>query len=1056
MANLTVLTDDEPFDNIQRIASSAVIAPGDYWYCQESVEGIHEKREGSRFSFEAGSLYLLTRLEYFDGQLHSVVLLDDPASGTERGLLTLALLQQHFERRDNATAKRFREAQLAEIQGRVTAIQQEMAGALADPAVLQPVIEGELAKWEHEQAARAARAKQQAQDNYEGGAAEAPVAHLPAISRLSSSGRFDLTAAVTHRIGASDVAVFRHMALREGKIAEIRGTWIKNKVSDMARVLTQMAPFFSEHAAIGIARAHESLTLAEDVQKGLRSLRLYTGEGVTIETLATGASAPRDEPLTVFQRKLFMDEEFAVWTDVDRLFDYTHETEFFTALATNPSLQAQLIPAARGVLAMAVRRRNVDYSPKTIAAALEADARNTANKALFLLVRDGDNWHRVFSDEPSHELSPRLFPTRNEMDSIFQGLDGESIGFQDLRLTKRASEFDRKSLAYKRFLILACGLDHRKRLFGDFYPEGQALSFISQGFQKKFMRFVSDDDSDMMLGDSVGDVQQYIDHNHAQLVAGARLLVFGEELLQQCAAPGAFGKGRYTKDGTYYEKLVTSEHKALFLTVRRCKDDLVVDLPVQRINKVTYRGWQSKEIERPSFNVRVALNKLESEGLRYLVADIVSPDELRPYVYNRRSRAQHLNYLYGFKLAISHLEAEASATAGALRDLRERAEGVHCLAAALVGTAVRSAVQSWREHNSGERVLPRASDTTFKSLEAELAEVAYALNYALPAIEGQIAARGGELVRLMRGKRGALVAYYAQPEAERDLRIPDWEWVGRRVFSATGKPVSVAKQPQTFQSVWLPAGCILGEAELMRRPSPLLHPSPASRDLAKLTRSMDFVQDCTDALAGAFRGEHQGISDRAWLVLTHGKDAIAAIAGGRDSTLLLPLGVSTRGSGSGVVGVVVGLAPLLHFYGSDAQRGMLRQWQDAEAELRAKDFFNRSTKKPGVSAPVACTRLAFGSDRSAGAAKATLEQYHGGPWEASNSWNREDDQRMSLNACLAAFLASVPSKEESHWSSSRCMDPKEMWFPAGCFNEAGIPDIERYFPGYPAPEPTDG
>lgn len=77
-------------------------------------------------------------------------------------------------------------------------------------------------------------------------------------------------------------------------------------------------------------------------------------------------------------------------------------------------------------------------------------------------MRDGQNWYQVFSDEPSHELSPRLFPTRNEIDEVFRGYNGDEIGFEDLRFSHRTNAFDAKALAYKRFLILACGLDHSK------------------------------------------------------------------------------------------------------------------------------------------------------------------------------------------------------------------------------------------------------------------------------------------------------------------------------------------------------------------------------------------------------------------------------------------------------------------------------------------------------------------------------------------------------------------------------------------------------------------
>jgi hypothetical protein len=388
--------------------------------------------------------------------------------------------------------------------------------------LLEPVITEGLQKWERE-LARSNRSDEEDEE-------PARRAQLPA---LASNGQFNLTAAINHRISSTDIAVFRHMAQREGKIAEIRGKWLTEKVEDLGRILKKLAPFYSEHAAIGQARAHEALGLSKEVEKGLRSLRLYTGDGVTVNQIAEGASAPASEPLTLYQRKLYMDEEFAVWDTVDRMFDYLHVDHFFNALREHEGLRQALIPAPRGVVGMAVRRTDANYEAKTLEQAMAAEQMNRANKALFLLVRDGENWYQVFSDEPSHELSPRLFPTRNEMDSIFNGFEGETIGFEDLRFTSRTTEYDRKALAYKRFLILACGLDHSRKLFGQFYPEREALSFISMGFQSKYMRFVADDDSDLMLGDTVSSVYDLISQNQGQLAAGCRVLVFGNAAIAE-------------------------------------------------------------------------------------------------------------------------------------------------------------------------------------------------------------------------------------------------------------------------------------------------------------------------------------------------------------------------------------------------------------------------------------------------------------------------------------------------------------------------------------------
>jgi hypothetical protein len=1031
MTDLTLLdSDSDDFSpNLHRIERSSVIEQGRYWRCLNDTIGLWVKREGTEFKFRQGFLYLLTRLEYFDGKLHSVVLLDDPARGQENGILTLNLFLRSFEQVEDGAATEFRNKQIATVQDEAAEVQKEMAEAQVNPALMQSAIEEGLKEWERE-LARNRNDDEEVSGNQK--------ANLPAVT---TNGRFDLTAAIGHKIGPMDVAVFRHMAQREGKIAEIRGKWLQTKVKKLGEVLNKLTPFFSEHAAVGLARAQDALDLAKDVEKGLRSLRLYTGEGVEVKTILEGESAPAHEPLTVYQTKLYMEEEFAVWDDVDRLFDYTHSDVFFKALAENESLRQQLIPAQRGVVAMAVCRRDVDYDAKSITKALAAGAKNRENKALFLLVRDGGNWYQVWSDEPSHELSPRLFPTRNEMDQVFSGIDGETVGFEDLRFTNRATEFARKSLVYKRFLILACGLDHRLKLFGHFYPDSEALSFISMRFQSDYMRFIADADGDAMLGDNVGSVHQFIRYNHSQLAAGCRVLVFGKEVLQQPAAPGAFSKGTYNRRAHQNEfyALVKPQEKANLLTVHRDKEDLVVYLPVERIHAVTYSGYGTpRHIKRLEFEVRVALNKLEGEELGYLLTDIVKAEELRPYIYSRRTRASHLAYLYGFKLAMKKLRVEEDANSPILAQLQERATTHYGLAATTAETAKLSAIQTWREKNPKEDTLPSLNSPLFAALDFELAEAAYAYTHAIPAVERHIANLGGQVLRVMRAKKGALVVYYKQPEAERDLRIHSWQWVGRRTFTAAGKPTKDA-----MQSVWLRKGRIVGESELLRVESPLFQDRVDFLALPKLREMLDKTAEMADVLSDAFKGERQGVSDRAWLTFT--------VTGKQDrfqreepakqnQSVLLPVGVST--ALRTVLGIRVNIYDLLYHYGSDAQRAVLmekgyelpRPRKDRDGAETPDEGINLSVYVDGYGNPEGYTGP-VGTEMSL----TFSDDYHLFDYEYKGERRLDHSLNLAVN----------PKKQKGPHSSSsgKSLDIGAMWFPAQYRAATGEFQVSSLFPG---------
>ncbi|RYF40085.1 MAG: hypothetical protein EOO27_48220, partial [Comamonadaceae bacterium] len=177
-----------------------------------------------------------------------------------------------------------------------------------------------------------------------------------------------------------------------------------------------------------------------------------------------GKGAPRDVPLTFVQRKLMADEELAVWRDVDEHFDHTSDDELFAALREHDGFVEQIFPTERCVLVMATTRRYIDYGDSWANM-----ARNAQNKVVYLLVRDGMNIHRVFSPVESHLGAARLFPTQSDQDEVFRGLDGTRIKFEDVAYTDHLSKHELLALHFKRFLLLACGLDHRLKLFGDFY-----------------------------------------------------------------------------------------------------------------------------------------------------------------------------------------------------------------------------------------------------------------------------------------------------------------------------------------------------------------------------------------------------------------------------------------------------------------------------------------------------------------------------------------------------------------------------------------------------------
>lgn len=151
---------------------------------------------------------------------------------------------------------------------------------------------------------------------------------------------------------------------------------------------------------------------------------------------------------------------------------------------------------------------------------------NRQNRKVFLMVRDGENIYQVFSSVESHLGSARLFPSQDETESHFRGLDGSQIKFDDIAYTDRLKGFDLRALHYKRFLLLICGLDHREKLFGDFYDEPASMNFVSMQFQEDYCRFLHDEDGSGLLAanDERPSLSQYIREANAYMRSGSRML----------------------------------------------------------------------------------------------------------------------------------------------------------------------------------------------------------------------------------------------------------------------------------------------------------------------------------------------------------------------------------------------------------------------------------------------------------------------------------------------------------------------------------------------------
>ncbi len=154
------------------------------------------------------------------------------------------------------------------------------------------------------------------------------------------------------------------------------------------------------------------------VMKILMILEVYLGVHEEIFQIMSGAPAPAEEPISIRQLVLYMDEEAAIVKLYHSNFGYTiagdinwKNVEEFDNWVSVPENLNVVLPEKKGLVALRASRqdRYGDLDPMS-------KAQNENNdKMIYLLIRNGDNLYRVYT---SIKMGHTLFPTREQSESI--------------------------------------------------------------------------------------------------------------------------------------------------------------------------------------------------------------------------------------------------------------------------------------------------------------------------------------------------------------------------------------------------------------------------------------------------------------------------------------------------------------------------------------------------------------------------------------------------------------------------------------------------------------
>ncbi len=783
MNDLTTIPEevDAPDDvgNIHFIERKQALEPGSYWrYTGTGDDAVSE--------IEPGTVLLLLSVDSFEGKPHTVTLANHPLKGGD-GWIKYLIGDFLKEWQFAPDGEQVREAELRALQQRIADAQTEIVEGQVNPAIVAPAVEKDLLEWESNR-----QSDHKQPDRQETGADGAEAAPVPGtVTSLAIAGagiRTDVGFIMENRLTQSDVQALKLRVEREAVIAESKARWLTQRTEAISKMVTSMTPFFKEKAAVALAKTSDVRKFAEDLMRGIKTLNLYTGVGVEVVKISTGASAPRTERLTLMQRKLFVEEELAVYADLEASFDFSDIKMFDEMVQKSPALLDQIAPSPRCVVSLAVRRRDVDYGRSDPEVAFK---KNLANKAVFLLIRDGENVYRVYSGEETHENAARLFPSKDENDKLFTGFDGERIKFNDLEFTRRVARSEEQALMYKRLLVLLCGLDHRLKLFGDFYDEAQSLSFISMGFQQRNMNFVPDDEPGTMIAEARPDFRDWLQGRNDFLQSGSRVLAYYPNLLTAESAPSVI-KVRYGRDRDWENKVAETLVDTDTHVVHKDGKDLCIDVPVR------LRSAQYQEMARPEFNARV--NLLASKrGFGYLCLDAVAAEDLEWYIRNRASRVQGVAFIRLFKRVAAAIRLEEAEQAPALAWLESAVVDAGVAGQHEAKGLVTEAVRSWRCANRGAPLPGLENKKDFNTILSLAHSLKRSTTDFGEMVQAYAEANDLKPLKAVLTGKNRLALYVEVPSPERDESLMAWRWV-RRI----GLSVLKTKLSETSSKlVWL-------------------------------------------------------------------------------------------------------------------------------------------------------------------------------------------------------------------------------------------------------------
>lgn len=556
-------------------------------------------------------------------------------------------------------------------------------------------------------------------------------------------------------------------------ILKIESNILAEETEKLKAILNEIIPFTEQRMIGAKASTKEVTEHANRLEQGIASLKLYSGETVTISAICNGRSAPSDLPISMIQERLFADLELGIFDEeCGEDLDVYSESDFLEQIKTNPEFVKQIFPTERSIVLMQLRSKDKDYG-----CPITNYVVNEENRKVFLLVRDGENIYQVFSPIGSHECADKLFPSRTDLDDLFKRGQVD-ITVDDLFYSTVFNQRERAILHYKRFLLLIAGLDHNHKLFGEFYPQGQEMQIFYPEFQEKYFNFIHDADGEGLIGSGFNyTLSEWIAEHNSKAVVGSRILVDVDRFMDSDSAPSCY-KYEYGRDNGYVR---TAEPTSRFQYLQIQEDSKGLFIRAEVIKKGAWGETKGKP-----YNTRIGYDGYYRTTAMLLLSN-VKPDHLLQFINNRKYRRSVFSFIGIFRQSLKVINEQFKYIEPLFNTIYESVSilpNLIPMSKEELEMEILDTINMWQTKT--KKFYPDLSGTMQKKAVIQICDSLY---YRVTTLKNKLAEEAESLIndgstplQFTVAVDGSVYLYSTMPQSEQDNRFSAHAHVNRHLF----------------------------------------------------------------------------------------------------------------------------------------------------------------------------------------------------------------------------------------------------------------------------------